>query len=191
MEQFFLLQDKDHVKNLFQKYADKGKRKIVSVSNFSAAIDELGLILESEGRDLLFKEADMDNDNGLDLEEFSRVINKTSKLEQWATTLPLAKLLAYCLPSLETGAVNSTADSLRAVSRLSTQDIVKAAQLVGEGVARVLEERVKDLKACYDNMDKKTAEELLNTANVKFQAFTMSAGKVEDFHKGLTERVGE
>ena len=188
MDQFFLLQNKEYVGRVFRNFADKDMEKI-RIENFSAAIDELKLILETEGRELLFNEADLDEDGGLDLKEFTRVVNEPSNLEQWTKTLPLAKLLAYCLP-FEIRAVNSAADSLRVVSRLRKVDINKAAQLFGEGVARILEDRVKQLKACYDEMDRKAVEES-NETNKKFQTFAMSAGKVEDFHKGLTERVGK
>ena len=152
---------------------------------------------DPEDIEALFKEEYFGDDEapGLDSEAFRRFLDRPSKLEQWLRGLPVPKLLAMCLESAFE-IIPGAADPLRIVCGLDQQAIEQAINVAVhgfcEGLKRLLCERVKELKECYSALDKRAADNSGSSgANPKFQTIAMSAGKVEDFHKGLTDRVGE
>jgi hypothetical protein len=189
---FFGLMDQERVKATFLKFADKSTARIPSTS-FRLALQGLDIQMQPDKLRQLFKEADIDEDGGLDLDEFHRAINRPSELEQWCSTLPLAKLLSFCLetPLADAAAASHAilADPVRRVSELSPQDLDRVAEEFWGGVRRLLGEQASQLNRCYAELDQKAVERA-DGSSAKFQTFSMSAGTVEDFHKGLTNRVG-
>ena len=154
----------------------------------------MGIEMQREKCAQLFREVDIDEDDGLDAEEFLRAINCPSELEQWSSTLPLAKLLGCCLETAMVRALvdcpSAQSDPIRKIVCMSSQDINTVADEFGEGLRRLVTQKVKELKQCFWELDKKAAEGS-DGSSAKFQTFAMSAGTVEDFHKGLIDRVGK
>jgi hypothetical protein len=185
--------DRERVLASFHKFANKSTTRIPSAS-FPLALQELDIQVPPDKLQQLFKEADIDQDGGLDLEEFRRVIARPTELEQWCSTLPLAKLLGCCLEGTLADAATASphaalADPVRRVCSLSPQDLDRVSEDFWGGVRRLLTEQASQLKRCYAELDSKAAE-IGDGSNGKFQTFSMNAGTVEDFHKGLTDRVG-
>jgi hypothetical protein len=192
-KRFFDLMDRERVHATFHKFADKSTTRIPS-SRFLLALQELDIQVPPDRLQQLFKEADIDQDGDLDLEEFCRVIARPTELEQWCSTLPLAKLLGCCLEGTLADAVAASphvvlADPVRRVCSLSPQDLDRVSEEFWGGARRLLAEQASQLKGCYSELDSKAAE-VGDGSSGKFQTFSMSAGTVEDFHKGLTDRVG-
>jgi Ca2+-binding EF-hand superfamily protein len=79
--------DRERVHATFVKFADKSTTRIPS-TRFPLALQELDIRVPPDKLQQLFKEADIDQDGGLDLEEFRRVIARPTELEQWCSTLP-------------------------------------------------------------------------------------------------------
>ncbi len=127
----------------------------------------------------------MDDNGGLDEKEFTKAVKYPGKVEQWADSLPLSKLLAHCLSFK----FKEADDPLREVSRLSSDELRASANAFGEGVETILGDAVGELKRCFAEMDRMAAESAA-AASSKFQTFKMSSGSVEDFHSGLQGRVG-
>jgi hypothetical protein len=181
--------DQERVHATFHKFADESTTRIPSTS-FPLALQELDIQVPPDKLQQLFKEADIDQDGGLDLEEFRWVIARPTELEQWCSTLPLAKLLGCCLEgTFSDAAVGSSPDPVRQVCSLSPQDLDRVSEEFWGGARRLLAEQASQLKRCYAELDSKAAE-VGDGSSGKFQSFSMSAGTVEDFHKGLTDRVG-
>jgi hypothetical protein len=185
--------DRERVHATFHKFADKSTTRVPSAS-FPLALQELDIQMPPDELQQLFKEADIDQDGGLDLEEFRWVIARPTELEQWCSTLPLAKLLGCCLDDTLADAATASphaalADPVRRVCSLSPQDLDRVSKDFCEGARRLLAEQASQLKRCYAELDHKAAE-AGDGSSGKFQTFSMSAGTVEDFHKGLTDRVG-
>ena len=193
MKRFFFLFDRQHVHSTFVKFADKATGR-VCLTEFRHALQDLEIQTQAESDEQLFRDADIIQDGGLDLDAFERVISRPSELEQWCSTLPLAKLLGFCLEAplayaQGSGAAEPSAP-LRRLCNLSGPDIGRVADEFHKGLRRLLVEQTTKLKECFTELDRK-AEEGSDGAGAKFQTISMSAGRVDDFHKGLTDRVGE
>ena len=185
MARFLQLQNKKYAEAVFQKHVDKKTGKL-PFSELRRAMERAGV--EELENDHALAGVDIDEDEGLDFDHFFKVISSPCKLEQWCATLPLAKLLAFCLRTLDP--VVKAIDPIRAVSLLNVTELGDASADFCEGLTQLLADRVRELKTCYKALEGKTGQGS-DGSNVKFQTFAMSAGKVEDFHKGLTDRVGE
>ena len=182
--EYFRLTSKAHVEQVFVKYAANLKGTI-SEEQFKAALLDLRLFSKND-YDRMFKEADINKDARLDFEEFSRAVSGPSKLEQYLSTLPLAKLLAFCLSSADDSIAESN-DPVREISRLSPDALERGADIFHEGLKRLLDDMRTKLMVCFNELAKKDAQ----GTNVKFQTFTMNCGNLEDFANGLSNRVGE
>ena len=162
----------------------------MSETEFVAAWKFLGLETGTTDFTLLFKKADINGDGFLDLEEFGRIISRPSKLEQWLSTLPLARLLSFCLEAADQSLATAP-DPLRVVSRLDLPVLSAVVDGFCDGAKRLLSERAQKLSTCYAALDRK-AQERQDGSSAKFQACPeMSAGTAESFHKGVTDRIGE
>jgi hypothetical protein len=173
-----------HVKQVFDQHKDE-HTNLVSPIALPGALIDLEISLTKEEIAIVFETSDMDDNGGLDEKEFTKAVKYPGKVEQWADSLPLSKLLAHCLSFKFT----QGDDPLREVSRLSTDELRASANAFGEGVETILGDAVGELKKCFAEMDRMAAESAA-TASSKFQTFKMSSGSVEDFHSGLQGRVG-
>ena len=175
---FFDRQNCEVLKAIFERYANVDKREKMSFDSFQLALRDLGIQSDSQTHTrLIFCEAAMDESEGLKFEEFERAIRRPSGLEEWCQTLPLAKLLASCLQSLG-GHTNSLCISIIS----NPNSLNKVAEGFCEGVKGLLEGHLEHLV--------QTAAEGSIGASVQAQIMPMSIGNVQDFHRGLTNRVG-
>ena len=180
VKKFFNVQNH---KIIFEKFAVDGK---LSEEDFALALQDLGLDSKH-----LFKEADIDGNGFLDFETFGRIISRPSKLEQWLNTLPLAKLLAFCLQS-GNECLATAPDPVRVVCSLDKSVLSTIVDGFCEGAKRLLMENAQSMSKCYAALDRKAQEAQDGSrSSAKFQTFTMSAGTAEHFHKGMTDRIGE
>jgi hypothetical protein len=177
--------NQQHNELVFNKHANQATN-LMTVDAMTAALLELGVQLTQDEAAAVFESVDTDENGGLDLQEFTKAINRPSKVQQWIETLPLAPLLAHCL-SFKGG---DSSDPLREVSGLSADELRASTQAYCESAQKVLADALRDLKKCYDAMDALAASSSAN-GNSKFQTPKMSAGSVEEFYKGLVGRVGE
>jgi hypothetical protein len=141
--------------------------------------------LNAEEISVLFETSDVDENGGLDEQEFTKAVMYPGKVEQWADGLPLSKLLAHCLSST----FKEGEDPLREVSRMSSDELRASAKAFGEGVETILGDAVDELRKCYAEMDRMAATSSTSSGS-KFQTIKMSSGSVDDFHSGLQGRVG-
>jgi hypothetical protein len=162
-----------------------GHKKILHPASLGPALEECGVELSADEVEVAFSQCDMNDDGGLDLEEFRLAAKTPTKLQQWADTLELPRLLARCLALRS----RNPADPHRGVADLSPADLADALDVFGRGLRRALAGAQAELRTCLDAM--RAAEAAAAGGTAKFQTFKMSSGKVEDFHGGVTGRVGE
>jgi hypothetical protein len=108
---------------------------------------------------------------GLNIDEFTRLARLPSESEHWIRLLPLESLLSRCLDKF----------FLRDLEHLSDDDIQTALHLFQDGVEILLKKNIETLRATKD-------EEFL-VASKKFGG-EMAGGTIQNFHDGLSNRVG-
>jgi hypothetical protein len=156
------------------------------------ALLELGVPMEKEKVKDLMVAMDLDENGGLDFEEFKRAVQQPpTQLEQWASMLPLAGMLAKSLP------VSSWQGDqpLRDFSRFCDDEIDATVDAFSEGLRRLLIKARATATRMFDSVDKKASEAAKESASgasavSKFTTFKMSTGNVSEYFEGLSSRIG-
>ena len=167
--------------------------KIVKTEGLQRALLELGAPMAKNKADELMLMMDLDENGGLDFEEFKRGVQQPpTQLEQWASMLPLAGMLARSLPVC----CGQGDQPLRNFSRLGEDGIDTAVEVFSEGLRRLLMQAKDSTKQMFDTVDDKALEAAKDSADgvsaaSKFKTFKMSTGKIEEYHEGLSSRIGE
>jgi hypothetical protein len=184
VEKLLHIQNSIQVERIHTMHSDAVRKEILE-SSLAGALGDCGLYFSAEELALIFRNADLNNNGGLNLDEFRIAVKTPTKLEQWAGTLALSRLLAHCLMLR----ISDLEDPLLDLSELSRIDLEYVSGVFCEGIRKILADAQIQLKKSLAAMRETTAESSAG-AGSKFQTFKMSCGKVEDFHKGLKERVG-
>jgi hypothetical protein len=167
-------------------------KALVKTDGLQAALLELGVHLKREKVEELMTLMDLNENGGLDFEEFQRAVQQQpTELEQWAGMLPLAGMLARSLPV--SGGPGD--QPLRDFSRLGDDDLDTAVQVFSEGLKLLLSSARASSRQMFDSTDKKALEAAKDLADgvsaaSKFKTFKMRTGTVKDYHNGLTIRIG-
>jgi hypothetical protein len=118
-----------------QKIFDKHKSPDydgLSRASLGQALSDLGVRLNADELEELFYTQDLNSDGWISWSEFLMVISRPSKIEEWATMLPLAALLVDCMPSRD------EAELLRGLSKLHTADMQAISACFSEGLVQLL-----------------------------------------------------
>ncbi len=168
-------------------------KAVVRTAGLQVALPELGrLPIERAKVEEMITVMDLDGNGGLDFEEFKRAIKQIpTQLEQWASMLPLAGMLASSLPVLD----GQGDKPLRDFNRLSEDEINAAADAFREGLKRLLLTAQQASRQMFDRADKMAVEAAKESADdvsavSKFKTYKMSTGNVSDYHAGLSSRIG-
>ncbi len=108
-------------------------------------------------------------------------MQRPTPLEQWAATLPLSNLLACSIP------IKKGKDPLRVVCELTKEEYQDVQEVFTVGLRDLFLNHQSLLKASLETMDEKSNS---NITASKFATFSMSCGVIDDFHRGLSNRVG-
>ena len=165
------------------------KEQLIPSDSLKSALSDLSIIVDDASQ--LFTEMDVNNDGGLSLEEFTRTVRVAYErvlgpYELWARSLPLNEILADALlKPTDTADVNKD-KHLRFVSNFQEADVDVVVKAFSKGLKRMLMESCSVLKQAYIEMDKEKPA----VVGGKFEVFTARCGRINDFHVGMTERVG-
>jgi hypothetical protein len=180
---FLKRRNPDCIEFVFKKYRNQATN-LLAADSLHLALFELGIQFTAEEITALFDTFDIDENGGLDLQEFTNISKYPSKVEQWTRSLPLSQLLAHCLSFKESD------DPLREISRLSSDELSVSIIAYSGKLKQILADSLSELNKCFAETERMAASGA-DVASSKFQTFKMSAGSVEDFHLGLHGRVGE
>ncbi len=170
MDRGFERRSEEHVKEIFDRYRSADTFDITK-ADLLGALQALG-ISESDSEVALKAYEDMDR---VDWPEFCLIVTRIGKLEQWTRTLPLANLLADCMP------VKSHANPVEAATRLSDDDLEVIVACFSKGLKRLLKEELSKLpRACN-----------VRDSSPRAETRKMQGGNINDFHNGLNRRVGD
>ena len=179
---FFNARDDNIIASIFRQYANmSASENTIPRSRLGEALEALGIRLSEEEVDIAFRAADLDLSGGLGLNEFRRVTETPSKMEEWASRLPLTALLGRCL------SFTGGRDPLRDIVELEPVDFKAVIQVFSEGTAQLLDEAVAELR---EIRQAKSKTESSGTSSKFETLLKMSAGNIDSFHEGLAERVG-
>ncbi len=180
----------ENIKAVHEKYS-QGCKDGIKIDVFKQALSEVRQEFEhvsDEEARKYFVEMDVENNNALDLDEFRHALRKLFPIEQALSALPLSQVIASSMPGLYSIAID---DHLESFSKLQPTDIAAMASSVSFELEKLLLEMVCSLRKGFDM---KYKAEYGSDAGAKFSvqgSVTVSGGRVEDFHAGLAQRVGE
>ena len=179
----FNRRNKEHIRSVFDTHKSD---MVITAASLCAALKDLGINVTEVEIDELLKSSDTNDDGGLDFDEFSTLVSRSSSGLEFLRSLPLAELVWDGLPK-EQGCAGE--NQLRHLSKISPKDLEVSIQAITEGLAKLLHENVAALKKAYDLLDSKA--EANDTASAKFEMIKMSVGTIKDFHEGIAPRIGD
>ena len=165
--------------------ADNSTKQIPSKKKFLEALKDLGVVVPDEEIGNLFLSTDSNGDGGINFQEFLRSVQMPSTTEQWVGTLPLAQVVSDVIADVRSF---ESQGPLRKVSQITPTELDVLCDAMRAGLKRLLAKHVSSLKASFEEMDKRVANNAVSTT--KFQVSNMSVGNANDFHNGLSSRIG-
>ena len=180
---FLRRQDDIAVGDVFRKHADAA-RQLILPDRLRAALGELGVHVGAEEAEALMASMDLEGRGGLDSAEFARAARQpSSQVEQFVGRLPLAGMLASCL------ATPGAEEPLKELCGLAPGRLRAAVAVFSRVLLEEAQRRLDELKETVAAMAAEAHES--DGSGSKFAVFGMNAGTVEDYYKGLYERIGE
>jgi hypothetical protein len=125
----------------------------------------------------------------IDLDQFRMLVDYPTPLERFLQALPLSKLLADALLD-----GSHQTEPLLLIASLTPKDIEQVTAGFLEGLKLLLAQHVRQCKRAVEQAARDRYEETpprVQIIDSKFTLRPMSCGKVDDFHKGLSGRIGE
>jgi hypothetical protein len=172
----------EFIRAIFESHKDTAKNLILS-SSLGQALRALDVHVDEKEIDDLLKSKDLNDDGGLDLQEFSAFVGTPSPIEEWVNNLPLSQIVADALPR-QVG--RPTKDQLRHLCKTTPRQLEESCEVIKETLLKTLQEELAHLKQAFVKLDSQAAA----NSNSKFQMITMNAGSITDFHVGLASRIG-
>jgi hypothetical protein len=183
----FKRRNKEIVQEVFARLSSKQSSSETSSylpkSQLLPLFRELGVNISAREAEELFDEFDTGNSQGLDLQELLLLLQKPSRLHEWAMSLPLHQLLADAIPR------KPGIDPLRVVSKLTAEERSAVCDMVRMGLERMLEESSELLCKAFLKSDQRSKESFVDSSKFNLQSF--SCGSIDDFHNGVEARIGE
>ena len=171
--------DKNAVKEIFFQFSTvrNGENRLPK-DRFHLAATKLGIGIDATDAEALFDEF-TDKSCDLNLLEFQQLLKqKSTPLLEWAKSLDLHKILAMAITF-------GGEDSLRAVSRLTDEQINNTCQAMLPALVETVRSSVQELKGAYKITDTRQ-----DHSNSKYNIVPLSCGKIDDFFSGMEVRIG-
>jgi hypothetical protein len=180
-----LRRKRQFVADVFKRHAGS-ETGAMTRSSLVPALRDLGMHMQPGEEEELFFTHDITGDGLINFEMFWLITTTACQVEQWASTLPLARLLTDCMP-IERG----DEDPIRAISTLTEAEICTVARCHSEGLTQLLAEEMQKLKRAYQEMDRNARAASESQSASKFEHIKMTCGDLADFRGGLRDRAGD
>jgi hypothetical protein len=173
--------DDEFLRVFFQNKTASSGTSVLTNQQFTFALEELGINLQEEEIKVLFRMMDVNNDGGMDLDEFKRAVRFPSQIEQLIGTLPIPQVFSDAI----TEAIGM--NSLRQFGQLTPKQIEDVCLAAMPFVTNIIRDAVAKINESFSEKDKSKDCQGARKFEVPPE---MSAGTVADFHGGLAERIG-
>ena len=195
VEAGFRRRDSAVIVDMFKRYSSEhlcnfGAQQGRSISyipkyNISRLLNDLELNVSVNEAEDLFDEfkTNMIVD-GLELSGLQALLQKPSQLHDWARNLALYDLFADTIPR------KPGVDPLRVISELTSAEMDAICDEMRYGLKRILKDASELLKKAFVELERRKEKGLAAEA-YRFNSVTLSYGKIDDFHAGIEERIGE
>jgi hypothetical protein len=125
---------------------------------------------------------DADRDGLIDFNEFAAAARRLSPIEAWCKQIPWWHAIADAIPPLA-----HSDQPLRAVALLTDAQIDVICAEALKSIRSDLRTKALELSTAMKKMEETTNAA---AAGAKFATYKASVGDADDFHKGLSDRVG-
>ena len=173
-------QDDSFLETFFQEKT--GNSGNLSKQQFNSALVELGIRLKEDEIDVIFRTVDVNKDGVMDLEEFKKAVRFPTPIQQLISTLPITQIFADAMPDMMGN------ECLRQFGQVTPEQIEDICKEALPFLKTILTDAVTKVRVSLETMDKVEASRGASKFEVPPE---MSAGSVEDFHGGLTGRIGK
>jgi hypothetical protein len=163
---------------------------MIKPAGLQKALQASGVQMDPDKVEKLFVSMDLDENGGLDFEEFKRAVQQpATPLEQWVAMLPINGMLSRSFPVCD----GPGDQVLRSVSKLSDDEIHATVDVFSRALQGLLLEARSNLQQMFGRVDQKVAEAATGSdgAVAKFKTFKMRTGTVADYIEGISGRVGK
>ncbi len=167
---------------VFTQHADPAT-KLLNVQHLRRALNDLGC--DDEERSNLLLTVGDKSKTGLDINEFKRVVESPTSLEQIVQKIPFWKLISDAIPRKQTNE-EPVQDGLNVLASLTPEDIDCIVDAMTDGLKVLLSGFCRKLKE-----QKEFCESSKTDAGSKFSIDFYNAGGIRQFHDGLAGRVGK
>ena len=176
---------KENIDNVFNQYATgDGAGRGIKLPEFKEALcsvrPEFHYLSEEETKQR-FVDSDVEDKHVLSESEFTYALEKAFPLQQALSRLPLHRMVESALPGFYT---RNPDDHVNIFSSLSDSDIGCMVSAMVSALEKMLRDTAHDLKRATSHPGSGS-----DNSGDKF-SITMSGGSIDDFHAGLSGRVG-
>ena len=127
--------------------------------------------------DEMLKAFDLNESEGLHWEDFKKLVNQPTAVEQWTSGIPFSRLLASAIPARNLDEVDLIDEN---------EGLRNICQTLLLGTERLLREHIQSFKKARALMMKSKGKR----SNVSSKFSVLSCGTIDDFHAGLENRIG-
>jgi hypothetical protein len=175
--------NKEHFKSTFASFKDPETKSIGAIS-LELALNELGINVRSEDIAEVIECIKSRCARGIDDADRRIGLEAPSPIEEWVRAMPLSKLVADAMPKNDSCLGK---DQLRYLSEISLEELKETCEVIRDHMFKTLQEQLIILKKAYTQLDTQIAA----GSNEKFKLSKMSVGNIENFHQGLSSRIGK
>jgi len=141
------------------------------------ALEALHVMRDDREIDALMSRVDINGDGVIDADEFCMEIQRKSQLESLLTSLPLLRALA-----------NQLGGKIDAYRKMADSQVDAHGHACVYSICEIIKQNLRAMRAVEEG--RVAAGETLSAVGGKF-AFAIQGGDLQDYHGGVTGRVGE
>jgi hypothetical protein len=178
IEMFFVRNSEIELRKIFdERSLLQGIQTYLKKEHIPEVLRDLQVHLSTEEIDERLNSFDSIESSGLSWDDFKKIVNQPSVVEQWTASIPFSRLIASAIP----------ANSLDQLDHIDENEALRdLCQALLPGTERLLREHIQGFKKARALMIKSKNK----TSNISSKFSLLNCGTIDDFHGGLEKRIG-